>query len=411
MLRFLAGVSLVLASGCTLSLISGYEDGGTGSSSGGTGSGSGRVSITSGGATGQAATGSGTVSGGQGTGSAASTGGSTGRAGGSTTGCAAFGSTCLDDAQCCSGACNVTCGQPFGMGCLNDSDCTSRNCANGQCACAQSQGAQFGFCASDQDCCGGLDCQHFNFGSEVGLCCIPDGASCAAGDECCNQNCVDGQCQCLPAGSDCGSSLDDCCSGICTNLDAPLGVNDVCQSPPGGECTLSTDCTSQYCDGGFCAGCGLAEATCSSTLDCCTGLACAASLSVFGGPNAPIVDGGTTCCGQAGTSCDASDGGGCCGTCDNGTCACVPATNQCDTDQSCCAGGACMRSPHGNGPLACCQLDGQFCLADDECCTGNCGEDQKCACIADGGACGGSLSVEGPAACCSGQCANSGLCL
>ena len=60
MIRLLAAVSLLLVSGCTLSVISGYRDGGTSASSGGTG-----ASTASGGTKGQlSGTGSGTASGG-----------------------------------------------------------------------------------------------------------------------------------------------------------------------------------------------------------------------------------------------------------------------------------------------------------------------------------------------------------
>jgi len=397
MFRFVAVVSLCIASGCTLSVISGFEDGGTSSSSGGS---TGAGSLTSGGTTGQlAATGSGTASGG-GQGSTgqgfSSTGGSTGRSigssGGSSTGysgdagpCMAFGSNCINDAQCCNGACNGTCGQAFGQSCLGDPDCSSRNCTNGQCACSTSQADQTWDCASDQDCCGGVGCQHYFSGAEYGLCCNATGASCPIGNECCNQNCVDGQCECQPTGTACGYYFDDCCSGICTNVVAEPGSDYKCQSGPGGQCTGPTDCTTRDCDGGVCGGCALSQGTCSSTSDCCSGLTCASSLTGSGISDAgPAVDGGTLCCGQPGTSCDASDGVGpefgCCGTCNNGTCACVTATNTCTTDQSCCAGGACMtRVAGGSSELACCQVSGQFCLSDPECCSGSCGKDQKCA--------------------------------
>jgi hypothetical protein len=427
MTRFLAAVSLLLASGCTLSVISGIEDGGTGSGSGGS---TGAGSITSGRTTGQlAATGSGTASGGhqgstgQGSGSpGGSTGSSAGSSGGSTTGytgdagpCMAFGSKCISDAQCCDGACDGTCGRALGQGCVSDPDCSSQVCTNGQCACATnpaSNGSTFGSCASDQDCCSGLVCQQFVAGdSQYGECCNAPGASCQGHDDCCDQNCVDGQCQCLPVGSHCEEPFSGCCSGVC-------GSDGACQNLPGGECRLSSDCTTYNCDGGLCGSCSLSQGTCSSTPDCCSGLSCAQSLYVpENSYGAPAMDGGDACCGTPGTACSSSGnvtlGAGCCGTCNNGTCACVSATDQCSTDQSCCAGGACMtRASGGGGPLACCQVTGQSCLTDPECCNGNC-ENQVCACVADGGACGkvGKYAAEGPAACCSSQCSDAGTCL
>ncbi len=236
MLKLMIVVSLSV--GCTTSVISGRNQGTIDS-----GSTSGRLdrhwlfdddwgqktSSGSAASSGQSAGSSSGAAGGSSGGTTGTTGGYTGDAGP----CRGNGAHCASDAQCCMGACNDGCGQVFGGNCFDDGNCTSRNCVNDQCACSVADSSGLAPCAIDQDCCGEIGCQRFADGDALtGACCEPVGGSCQQATDCCGENCVDGECECLPTGSACAGATTDpltafsCCSGMC--------VRETCEAGPGG---------------------------------------------------------------------------------------------------------------------------------------------------------------------------------
>lgn len=398
----IAVVSALAAAGCLQSNIHGATNGSpVGASSTG-----GRVASTAG-TSGSAAAGSSSATG---SGASGSTGATTG-AGTATGGCLGFGQEpCTSNDQCCSGSCLNVCREPIGHACLTNNDCSSANCVNDQCACTTPELNQQTYCASDADCCGGIPCHFVDIpgNGQYGLCCSPIGASCQGNWDCCDSNCVNGTCSCLDVDTE-GCEPGDCCKGACN-----VGV---CLNGPGDPCVGPWACLNSNCVNGFCGTCsGDTGGVCSTNADCCVGGVCAENLTNHGqfGFGGPAVDAGLACCGAPGSSCDGGDNSNaCCGQCTNGLCACAGVADECFNSQSCCAGEACMtRVLGGEGPLACCQMEGQFCLSQTECCSGNC-QDQSCACVPDGGACGavGFWSPEGPAACCSGACGDAGACL
>jgi len=429
----LPSLLILLFSGCTLSTISGHGTGVTsaaGSSAGSsTGSATGFMTSTS-----ASATGTGT---GSGTGAQSSTGGSTGTSGtteGGTTGtstgdagpCRPFGTICGGNSECCSGSCDHTCGQPAGGECLSSTDCSSGNCDGGVCACSTSL-APYGSCATNADCCDGISCNYEDYSHvQWGHCCDQVGGVCHSTLDCCNQNCVDGGCACLPEGllargpGECMVDS-DCCQGKCLPLQ---GGGNACLNGPGEWCDGGGDCYTNSCVAEACATCSVANGICSGDQACCAGLVCAMSFQEFEeeGPQRGLVDAGSNCCGPAGATCQ--DAGDCCSqTCTQGSCVCAKTAEHCfggqesapvTNDQSCCSGGACMLPLQANDEFGfpiCCQTNGQFCISGADCCTENCAN-QECACIADGGQCGplGLVAPAGPAACCSGACTDAGVC-
>jgi hypothetical protein len=273
-------------------------------------------------------------------------------------------------------------------------------------------------CATAADCCNGISCEVTVYsGAQYGNCCNAVGGSCQGNFDCCDNNCVNGTCACLPVDSE-GCIDGECCSGQCVQ-DANGGTGSACLGGPGDPCNGPWACSSSNCVNGFCGGCSASTGgVCSTTADCCGGALCAVSISVTGEfpPFGPAEDGGLACCGEPGASCDGGENkSACCsGACSNGVCVCANPTDQCFNSESCCAGAACMtRASSGSGFLACCQIEGQFCLANDECCSGLCDPSETCACVPDGGGCGaaGTYSAEGAKACCSGVCGDAGACL
>jgi hypothetical protein len=199
---------------------------------------------------------------------------------------------------------------------------------------------------------------------------------------------MNGQCQCQAVGGTCGP-INECCSGICTN--------GVCQSGPAGPCSTDSDCSNANCvNGTICGTCGNAGGVCSTQDKCCVDLTCASRVIETGGAELGSVDGGPACCGPTGVACE-SGTSSCCGECDAGICDYVGPAGACAWDNACCAGGACMASEIG---LECCQVNGQTCFSDYECCTYDCGPDSTCACVPDGGS--WNSADLGVTACCSG---------
>lgn len=354
------------------------------------------------------------------TGGSGSTGGSTGDGGA----CVGVGATCQHDSDCCTGACNGTCAEPFGQKCFAGDDCTSGTCTNGACACSSDGG-----CAVDQDCCNGMSCEQLSSlqGIESGQCCLPLGSVCENYGEncdgctttynfCCNQNCVDNQCECLPPNYGGCETDADCCQGKCVYEADSFGnvSHTECLNGPGEPCenvdaSSPFACYSRNCVDGGCGQCSEPNGLCASDNDCCSGLVCADFPRIY----APVfINYGLNCCSPNGLSCDG--GFDCCSeVCgSDGTCACQTTSEQCYSDHGCCAGGACMPQSIDAGTYTCCQADSQGCVSDHDCCSGTC-QNQQCGCVATGGACGlpGEVAQEGSQACCSGKCSAAGACL
>ena len=129
--------------------------------------------------------------------SGATSGGTT--TGGDTRFCMGFEAGCRSNSQCCSGACQMICLQPFGDPLPSrNTDCASSNCVSQQCACGPGQDG-VNTCSSDADCCDGRSCKLHTFGliEQTGECCGQVGGSCQSSDECCDGNCANGLCACL----------------------------------------------------------------------------------------------------------------------------------------------------------------------------------------------------------------------
>jgi hypothetical protein len=404
-------VSLLLVSGCTLTKVSGMgnradltesaSSAGGGSSSIGPGTTGG-----SGGQTGQSTGSSGGSSTAVSTGSSGGLGSTGTGSGGSSTGCLPIGTVCGSNAACCTESCDETCGQAAGQTCLSDADCSSANCKDKVCACSTWQAGNGG-CATDADCCNGVSCTHKVYGpKQYGQCCSQVGGVCQGTFDCCDENCNNGHCDCLPQGPGGCQADTDCCTGKCIN---DVGQGTFCLNGPGEECDGGADCYTNACLDGACGACSALSGFCSTDQACCSGLTCAGSFQEFeqSGAQHDLVDAGAKCCGATGASCQ--DGGDCCSqTCTDSECTCATTTEKCFDDQSCCSGGACHLPLQANdefGTPICCQALSQFCVAGVDCCSGKC-VNQACACVASGGQCGlaGLVAPDGPQACCSGGC-------
>ena len=287
--------------------------------------------------------------------------------------CAQIGGSCSGNADCCGGNCqNGTCAAVAGGSCktLGEScgaagDFCSTNCQGGTCQRAYTCSAVSDLCYADGDCCSGSCSANGDGGS--GRCialsgggsggCSSDGEPCASGTNCCSRLCVDpgaGATVCAPA-SGCRLTGDlcrtdaDCCGangngvtcnvsagqtiGRCTNPTGCEPVGDICgafgsnarQDCCDGHksvCQLDSEGIAR-CFGGCQGNCGN---QCPEGYDsdhdagCCVsaGTACQfRDQCCDGNPCLPDATGVLTCtpppaCGNAGTACSPSDGGGCC---------------------------------------------------------------------------------------------------
>ncbi len=440
----------MLLAGCITTSISGSTGQSNGSSSGakasgissGTGISSGGVAGSTGEAQGSVAGATGGSSNGTGSGSGGDAGATTGNTTGPATGtggtggtgaCLPLGDTCPSNAACCSGACNGTCQQPAGQACLRDGDCSSENCVNKACGCSASKQEEnedgqlvwvSGTCASDADCCNGNKCVVDPlYQSQTGLCCNTAGGACETNGDCCGGDCENGSCACVPSNSypkTCQLST-DCCDGVCSQ--EHLAGGGYCLGAPGQTCDAPYECANANCSGGTCGTCALSDeysGECTTTADCCPGLMCGTQPEDWTGEESATPELLTTCCTPEGTACDptyshGADGGICCGECsDAGACICIGNGGYCRWEEGCCPGAACLFCSQGvPDRLGCCQVDGQECFSDDDCCGGNCSNEQ-CACLPFGSPCSpqpGIFAQAGAHACCSGQCNQGGTCL
>ena len=292
--------------------------------------------------------------------------------------------------------------------------------------------------------------------------CLGLGGGCAAGTDCCSDDCENGVCSYPACTSDhgaCGAN-GDCCSQTCSGgTCAPL--NTTCKTL-GNQCASGGECCSDLCSNGTCQAssfCGQGGDACSVGPDCCTGtcaVAAGATLGTCGatppgGPaNCGVVD-GQLCGGSApdgGIVLNAAGLPACGGPCCSRACApwgptgalvCQPASgchvvgDLWTSDADCCGSAG---LPGGSGkpvtcvitapstlgvcrnPMGCkpdgdvCKLKTMSCNSSCDCCSGNCETEDTCKqdnvgvprcapaqCVAAGAACASSASCCGGMPC------------
>jgi hypothetical protein len=150
--------------------------------------------------------------------------------------CGEAGEFCDSASPCCGVLkCQSACCQGHGEPCVTASDCCQfYTCTGGQCC--RNPGV-YEFCDDDADCCPGSVCKT--------RCCVPQGGTCASGQECCSNDCTAGKCACATAGTTCSSSP-DCCAGMLCNSNTCCGAS-------GSACSGAGDCCSGVCKGTKCS--------------------------------------------------------------------------------------------------------------------------------------------------------------
>ncbi len=174
-----------------------------------------------------------------------------------------------------------------------------------------------------------------------------------------------------------------------------MHANAACAPPPAPP-TADGGTPSMGTDGGVpaCMGAGRGAA-CSTSDDCCDGMACEADEA-----------GDHACCHPQGNACGSS--AECCGTmeCAHGFCGCVPENQLCWNDADCCSGLGCIagacRSTAG------CGQEATSCSTEADCCNGlNCeqaaGGGNEC-CVGSGNRCGADSDCCGDMQCAEGHC-------
>jgi hypothetical protein len=234
-------------------------------------------------------------------------------------------------------------------------------------------------CSVGSDCCtGACDPTSKTCMTSIATC-SPAGYACTTSIECCNLSCTGGKCAqataCLADNQACtGASA--CCSGSCqSGTCQPL--NPACKTA-GNPCSSNTECCSHGCTGGKCA---LAVSYCIQTgdicfrgADCCSGN-CTIAAGRSAGVCSELATTGSGSCAKDGTVCQD------CTNCCSALCApyarsginiCQPASgcrvtnNLCTKDKDCCGGdptsglpGAgnvtCTMSTGSNPPLGTCR--------------------------------------------------------
>lgn len=206
-------------------------------------------------------------------------------------------------------------------------------------------------CSVGPDCCtGSCDPASKTCMSSISQC-LAAGYACTTSTECCNLSCSNGRCSqataCIADNQAC-TSASACCSGTCQNGTCqPLNV--ACKTA-GNPCTSNGECCSQGCSGGKCA---LAVSYCIQTgdvcfrgTDCCSG-SCQIAAGRSAGVCSELATTGAGSCAKDGTVCQD------CTNCCSALCApyarsgikiCQPASgcrvtnNLCMRDEDCCGG-------------------------------------------------------------------------
>ncbi len=201
-------------------------------------------------------------------------------------------------------------------------------------------------------CCGGLICD-----SHAQSCYIADGGSCIIGVEDCAYPYA-----CLPSGT-CGTgascspyagpcATQSCCSGL-----SCYQQEQTCYVAEGGSCTGGETCAPPYTclSTGICGGesCGAYNTSCTTSSDCCGGLACESSVQYC------WVADGYPCLGLTCASPDTCLSSGYCGI---ETASCSSYGASCAYGVSCCSGFTCESSVQ-----SCWVADGYPCGGGEAC--------------------------------------------
>lgn len=304
-------------------------------------------------------------------------------------------------------------GNSSGGACTAGTQCDTGFCVDGVCcetsACAQcyscdihnaGQGFYPGVCnpvvAAQDDSAPTCNGANICTNSQTPVCKLDRGEDCTLGTQCATGNCKDGKC----CDTSCAGNCKTCAnaSGTCTNVvsaddpDTCTGVNSCdasgnCRKENGQGCTLGTECItgickdSHCCDvacSGTCKTCNNGSGTCSNVTsatdpDTCTGAnscdASGACKKVLG----ESCSGGTECvsgnCADS-TCCESSCTTPCRSCANSGGLCNTTVTNQednnCNGTSSCDASGACKKD------------QGQTCMIDSDCVTGECADGRCC---------------------------------
>lgn len=310
-------------------------------------------------------------------------------------GCRDLGEGCEEPSDCCSSACvggacipAVPACRPTGTECAVPTECCSLGCVEGVCAsaCAPDVAA----CDSDAECCSGVCegsvCRALNDA------CLTSGNRCNDNSACCSGLCDAGICSigssfCVQTGDICARP-EDCCSQSCLLVEgATVGTCDAAPTGPsfcssgiaGSLCEDCNDCCSRLCVPfgvhglSVCAlakGCRQTGELCADDADCCGG-----------DETSPLPGAGNVTCEKR------SDGEW--GICRNAM-SCSPQGNVCHiqnyacgvsaASNKCCAldetEGVCQLDEDGvprcNGLGSSCQVEGDACATNEDCCAGKC---------------------------------------
>ncbi len=225
-------------------------------------------------------------------------------------------------------------------------------------------------CSAGSDCCtGACDPASHTCMSSISQC-VGAGYACTTATDCCNLSCTNGRCAeaaaCVPDNQAC-TSPSACCSGSCSEGTCkPL--NTACKTA-GNPCGGNSECCSGGCSGGKCS---LAVSYCIQTgdicfrsTDCCSG-SCQIAAGRSAGVCAELVTSGAGSCAKDGTVCQ--DCTNCCSAlcapyARSGISICQPASgcrvtnNLCTKDSDCCGGDSTSGLP-GAGNVTCTIAEG-----------------------------------------------------
>ncbi|MGH7435358.1 MAG: hypothetical protein ACRENE_06765 [Polyangiaceae bacterium] len=386
--RLLGGLSIALAA--IVSLATGSEVTGCGSSSNNGasadgGNGDGTAGSSNGASSGASGGGSSGASGGGSSGTplmgdgSLSTGifggSSSGASGGATLGsCLKFGSACTTNGDCCSGDCNGSlCAYPActsdGQACTMNGDCCSQTCTGSKCAALNSTLKTLG-------------------------------NGCTSGSQCASSLCSNGTCQassfCGQAGDACATGT-DCCTGTCT-IATGNTLGTCSASAPGGPANCG------MVDGVLCGGTGVDGGVVykDGGLPSCGGGCCSRACAPFG-PTGVLVCQPASGCHVVGDLC--TQDSDCCGSAGIGGAGAGNVTCTFSGDGGMGGLGVCRN------PIRCkpdgdvCKLKTMSCNASCDCCAGNCETMDTCkqdnvgvprcapaTCVQAGGGCASSAS-------------------
>ncbi len=280
------------------------------------------------------------------------------------------------------------CIEPGGACVFRDQCCNLLPCipVDGTYVCAQPQclaageacvpgGTGAEACCNDLPClpdgAGGYLCRHGTLPdagtpgpSDAGPECLPVGAACTAGEECCTGTCTAGELggTCTPPVTgydDAGHPIfEPYDGGTAPDAAAPgPDAGPTCR-PNGDACTDSADCCSGTCSGGVCATCKADGTACTANAECCSSACIEGELGGTCGTPVVCVGQGGTCTGLAdccsGLTCQIAAGQPT-GTCQPGT-TCANAGQSCSESKPCCLPGQ-LRCESASAATACSATD------------------------------------------------------